>query len=114
MSDTPLEVRLQLTSPAQFAAGRTDKPAVERRNPTKVTIYQADSGIDVILDPVISTKQQLVQIGPKMDMWTSQQMTEDAIKFSVAGVKPLANDVPINVTGPEPYLTAFEAAYSKI
>ncbi len=112
MADAPLEVRLQVTSSAQFATGRTDKPAVERRNPTKVLIYQG-SGIDVILDSVITTRQQLVQIGPKMDQWSSQQMTEEAITYAAAQVKLLAKGAPVNVSCPEQYKAAFEAAYSK-
>ena len=111
MADS-LEVRLRVTNPVQFAADRTDKPAVQRTNPTVVAIYQNGSGIDVILDPKISLKNSLVQIGPKMEQWIGQQMTTDAIKYSVAGVKPLASGAPIKVTGPEPYRTTFEAYYS--
>lgn len=113
MSDAPLEVRLQVTKPSDFAAGRTDKPVTERRNPTKVAVYKGDGIIDVILDPAINLSTQLVQVGSKMDQWTSQQMTEEAITYAAAQVRLLAKGAPVNVSCPDQYKAVFEAAYAK-
>ena len=119
MADAPLEVRLQVTNPSQFAEGRTDIPVAERKDPTKVRIYTNGDGIDVVLDSSIASKQRIVTIpsgtgtGAKMGMWTSQQMTEEAIAYAAAQVKLLAKGAPVNVSCPEQYKAAFEAAYSK-
>ena len=111
MADS-LEVRLQITNTVKFATGRTDKPAVQRTNPTIVAIYQNGSGIDVIFDPKISLKNSLVQIGPKMDQWTGQQMTDDAITYAASQVKLLIKGAPVNVIS-EQYRATFEAAYAR-
>lgn len=111
---------MQVTSPVDFAAGRTDKPAIERQNPTKVYIYNNSSGIDVVLDPSIVLNQKMVTVpsttgktGATMDMWNSQKMTEDAITYAAAQVKQLAKGAPVSVNCPEQYKAAFKAAYSK-
>ena len=106
MADS-LEVRLHVGDVTEIRANRTDKPAAERNDPTKAVIYRtADGSIDVVLSREIEAKQKTVTIpsgagtGAKMDVWTGPQMVEEAIKYGAAGVKPLANGVPINVTGP--------------
>ncbi len=119
MADAPLEVILQVINPSDFAKGRTDKPVAERRDPTRVYVYTNSDSIDIVLDPSIASKQKMVTIpsgtgaGAKMDMWTGQQMTVEAITYAAAQVRQLARGAPVNVSGPEQYKVTFEAAYAK-
>ena len=118
MSNVPLEVIVKIAT--DFAAIKGERqPTVQRQNPTGVLIYQGES-LEVYLHPDIQRKDKIVTVpsatgagGSKMEVWTGQQMTVEAIAYAAAQVRLLAKGAPVNVSCPEQYKAAFEVAYAK-